>query len=162
MHPNAQYCIGNYFFVILFTFLLIFHGEVVVFFIFINIFFQQVLFFYCTSNLMTNTCAVFGCKAYFRTQKRKKSTKYYQISKQMIRVDEYAAFFLTKRFDWGTTTTIYLCDAIWPSPSLSQFSAWSENIYGKHHCQILHQTINHLLNNPFVKWITRNCVTCNI
>ena len=164
MHPNAQYCIGNYFFVILFTFYWYFIVKLLSF-LFSTTFFSNKFYSFVAQKCMTNICAVFGCKANFRTQKQKKIISYPRSiikfpSKWLESMN--TLLFLTKRFDWGTTTTIYLCDAMWPSPSLSQFSAWSENIYGKHHCQILHQSINQLLNNPFVMWITRNCVTCNL
>ena len=165
MHPNAQYWIGNYFFVILFTFYWYFIVKLLSFLFSTTFFSTSFILLLHKKKSMTNICAVFGCKANFRTQKQKKIISNPQSiikfpSKWLESMN--TLLFLTKRFDWGTTTTIYLCDAMWPSPSLSQFSAWSENIYGKHHCQILHQSINQLLNNPFVMWITRNCVTCNL
>ena len=107
------------------------------FLIFNNIFVNKFYSLVAPKKSMTNICAVFGCKANFRTQKQKKIISNLQsvikfLSKWLELMN--TLLFLTKRFDWGTTTTIYLCDAMWPSPSLSQFSAWSENIYGKHHC----------------------------
>ena len=161
MHPNAQYWIGNYFFAILFTFYWYFMVKLLSFLFSTTFFFNKFYSFVAQKILWQTLVQSSVAKRISEHKNRKKSTKYYQISKQMIRVDEYDAF-LTKRFDWGTKTSIYHYDAMWPSPSLSQFSAWSENIYGKHHCQILHQSINQLLNNPFVMWITRNCVTCNL
>ena len=52
-----------------------FHSQVIAFFDFYQHFFQQVLFFCVTKNI----CAVFGCKANYKTQKQKKDS--YQIDK---------------------------------------------------------------------------------
>ena len=145
--------------------LLIFHSEVVAFFIFNNIFYNKFYSFVAQKKVWQTFVQSSVAKRISKHKNRKKIISNPQSiikfpSKWLESMN--TLLFLTKRFDWGTTTTIYLCDAMWPSPSLSQFSAWSENIYGKHHCQIHHQSIKQLLNNPFVMWITRNCVTCNL
>ena len=121
MHPNAQYWIGNYFFVILFTFYWYFMVKLLSFFNFQQHFCQQVLFSCCTKKKsMTNICAVFGCKANFRTQKQKKIISYPRSiikfpSKWLESMN--TLLFLTKRFDWGTTTDISLwCDVTQPQP----------------------------------------------
>ena len=131
MHPNAQYCIGNYFFVILFTFYWYFMVKLLSFLFSTTFFFNKFYSFVAQKILWQTLVQSSVAKRISEHKNRKKSTKYYQISKQMIRVDEYDAF-LTKRFDWGTKTSIYHYDAMWPSPSLSQFSLkvkiFTENI----------------------------------
>ncbi len=165
MHPNAQYWIGNYFIVILFTFYWYFIVKLLSF-LFSTTFFSTSFILLLHKKKVWQTFMQSSVAK--RISEHKNRKKIISNPQNIIKFPSKwlesmnTLLFLTKRFDWGTTTAIYLCDAMWPSPSLSQFSAWSENIYGKHHCQILHQSINQLLNNPFVMWITRNCVTCNL
>ena len=89
MHPNAQYWIGNYFFVILFTFYWYFMVKLLSFLFSTTFFFNKFYSFVAQKILWQTLVQSSVAKRISEHKNRKKSTKYYQISKQMIRVDEY-------------------------------------------------------------------------